>query len=148
MVDKSAEDIATEHITELTQRIGDTGIEPGIIGEVGCSWPLRANERKCLDAAAVASIETGIPISIHPGFHVNAPLQIVEIPTGAGVDSARIVLGHLDVALPHRATGMRLTLADTGCYLPFDLFGALATSSRALWKVLPPITIVWTRSRR
>src|SRR5918999_2248713 len=130
MVDKSAEDIATEHITELTQGIGDTGIKPGIIGEVGCSWPLRANERKCLDAAAVASIETGIPISIHPGLHVNAPLQIVEIPTGAGADPARIILGHLDVALRHRATDMRLKLADTGCYLQFDLFGALATSSR------------------
>ena len=149
MEDKSAEDIATEHITELTQGIGDTGIKPGIIGEVGCSWPLRANERKCLDAAAVASVETGIPISIHPGFHVNAPPPDRRDPDGR---RRRFWAHHPRPPRCRTATPCHRHAPDAGTPRLLPPVRPVRRPSQllpgALWKILPPITIVWTRSRR
>ena len=58
-----------------------TGIKAGIIGEVGCTWPLTDNERKSLAAAAAAQRETGAAILIHPGRHPDAPPEIMDDPT-------------------------------------------------------------------
>ena len=35
----------------------------GVIGEVGCSWPLAASERRSLQAAALAQKETGVGVT-------------------------------------------------------------------------------------
>lgn len=133
---KKVKDIARQYIDEITNGVGDTGIKPGVIGEAGCSWPLTPNERKCLQAAALAQQETGLPISIHPGFNVNAPMEIVDILTAAGVKPDRIILGHMECSCPPKAGDMRLRLADRGCYLQFDSFGA-PRRSFPLWMKIP-----------
>jgi len=46
-------------IKEITMGIGATGIKAGIIGEIGCSWPLTDFERHTLRAAAICQKETG-----------------------------------------------------------------------------------------
>ena len=46
-------------IKEITMGIGNTGIKAGIIGEIGCSWPLTEFERRVLKAAAICQKETG-----------------------------------------------------------------------------------------
>ena len=38
---------------------GGSGVRCGIIGEIGCSWPLGDTERRSLQAAALAQKETG-----------------------------------------------------------------------------------------
>ena len=43
------------------------GIRAGIIGELGCGWPLHENERKVLLAAAAAQQGDGASILVHPG---------------------------------------------------------------------------------
>ena len=67
MDQRSVEDLALEIAADLTEGVDGTGIKAGIIGEVGCSWPLTTNERKSLAAAAMAQRETGAAILIHPG---------------------------------------------------------------------------------
>ena len=98
-----------------------TGVRAGIIGEVGCSWPLHPNERKSLRAAARAQRETGAPISIHPGRDQAAPFEILEILAAAGADPARVVIGHIERT--DFEPGNLVRLARTGCYVELDWFG-------------------------
>ena len=97
---KTVDDIARQYIDEITNGVGDTGIKPGVIGEAGCSWPLTKNERKCLQAAAIAQLETGLPISIQPGFNVDSPMEIINILSATGVKPERIILGHMECSCP------------------------------------------------
>ena len=47
-------------VREVTEGIeGSGGIRCGIIGEMGCSYPLTPDEEKSLKAAALAQKETG-----------------------------------------------------------------------------------------
>ncbi len=113
----------------LTQRIVDdirhgvdgSGIKAGIIGEVGCTWPLTPNERKSLTAAATAQQETGAAILIHPGRHPDAPAEILAALADDGADISRVIMGHLDRTVFD--TERLLSIAASGCYLEWDLFG-------------------------
>jgi len=55
-------------------------VQAGIIGEIGCSWPLHKDERKVLLAAALASKETGAAICVHPGRDETAPAKVSAAP--------------------------------------------------------------------
>lgn len=96
-------------------------VRAGIIGEIGCSWPLHASERKVLRAAAMAQVNTGTAITIHPGRDPAAPHEILDVIEGAGGDSSRTVMGHLDRT--YQRFSDLLGLARRGCYLEFDMFG-------------------------
>ena len=45
---RSEDSLAEEMVNDIRQGVGDTGIQSGIIGEIGCSWPLHEDERKVL----------------------------------------------------------------------------------------------------
>lgn len=121
MDDKSEDQIVDEIVRDVSQGVGDTGVKSGIIGEVGCTWPLADNERKVLRASARAQRITGAPLLIHPGRHNDSPLEIIEILRDAGADISRTIMGHLDRTIEQQDT--LKALADTGCYLEYDLFG-------------------------
>ena len=123
---RSEEEIADRIIEDITAGVGETGIRAGIIGEVGCHWPFTDNLRKVLRASAHAQRETGAPISIHPGIHHDAPGQILEMLVRSGATPDRVIIGHLDL---FDDDGMLDELAETGCLLEFDLFGAEDTSA-------------------
>jgi phosphotriesterase-related protein len=113
--------LAAEMIAELTEGVDGTDVRAGIIGEVGCSWPLTDRERASLTASAVAQQETGAAISVHPGRAAAAPAEIVSVLEAAGADPTRVVIGHLDRT--YDSVEQVLALADRGVYLEFDLFG-------------------------
>ncbi len=121
-MDSRTEDDLVRRIVEDIERGADgTDVRAGVIGEVGCTWPLTDNERKSLRASAVAQQETGASILIHPGRHETAPLEIIEILDEAGADVERVIMGHLDRTIAE--FDALKTLAETGCYLEWDLFG-------------------------
>ena len=60
-------EIAQRIVDEVLVGVGGTGVRAGIIGEIGCTWPLGDGERKVLAAAAAAQRETGAAVLIHPG---------------------------------------------------------------------------------
>lgn len=97
------------------------GIRPGIIGELGCSWPLEAAEERVLAAGAIAQRATGLAMSIHPGRDRAAPAQIVGLLADAGADLSRVVMGHLDRTIQD-LPGL-VELGRSGVVLEFDLFG-------------------------
>ena len=55
MDDLTEDEIYEEIVRDVTTGVGTSGIRSGIIGEVGCSYPLSDNERKVLRASARAS---------------------------------------------------------------------------------------------
>ena len=118
---RTEEDIAREIIRDVADGVGDSGVKAGIIGEIGCTWPLAPNERKSLAAAAIAQQETGAAILIHPGRSPDAPKEILDVLSNAGADRSRVIMGHLDRTL-FEVEGL-LSIASSGCYLEWDLFG-------------------------
>ncbi len=125
IVDKSEDEIVEEIVSDITEGVGDTGIRSGVIGEVGCSWPLEENERKSLRAAARAQRLTGAPLLIHPGRNPQAPLEIMEIVRESGGDPTRTIMSHVDRTIFDNDTLDKL--AETGCFIEFDLFGSETT---------------------
>ena len=118
---RSVEDVAAEMIRELTVGIDHTGVRAGFVGEMGCFWPLRDDERKALRGAALAALQTGAAVMVHPGRHPEAPAEILSVLTEAGMATDKIIIAHMErTILEYEAV---LEIADTGCYLEYDLFG-------------------------
>ena len=121
MDERTMEDLAREIIGDIDEGVEGSGVRAGIIGEIGCTWPLAPNERKSLSAAAIAQRETGAAITIHPGRHPDAPLEILELLANGGADISRVIMGHLDRTVFE--FDALLSIAASGCFLEWDLFG-------------------------
>ena len=118
---KTEREIADEIVKDLKVGVGPDRVPAGIIGEIGCQWPLADREKKSLRASAMAQAETGAPLTIHPGRHEDAPMEIIKILTEAGADPERIIICHIDRTPFTLET--RLKIADAGAVLEYDLFG-------------------------
>ena len=118
---KSEQEITDEIVRDITVGVGNTGVRAGIIGEIGCSWPLDPREKKSLKAAAEAQKITGAHLNVHPGQGEEAAFEIVELLKDWGADLNRTTIDHIDRAV--RDPQNRLKLAETGVYLEWDLFG-------------------------
>ena len=119
--DMTMDEMAAVMINEVRVGVAGTNVRCGIIGELGCSWPLTDVERKVLCAGAKAQRETGAPLLIHPGRDEEAPFEIIDILREAGADISRTVMSHLDRTLLSDDSILRF--AKTGCGLEYDLFG-------------------------
>ena len=121
MGSRTEDEIKEMIVGDLADGVDDTGIRAGLIGEIGCSWPLTDNERKVLRAAGRAQAATGAPLLIHPGRDETAPLEIVEVLDEVGADLTHTIVGHLDRTVFEKST--LKSLAESGVYLEWDLFG-------------------------
>lgn len=117
----SVEQLANRFTAEIEVGVDGSDARCGLIGEIGCSWPLEAVEENALKAAAQAQRATGAGISVHPGRDPEAPFQIVEILERAGADLSRTAICHMDRTYPD---GSRVAeLARTGVMVEWDFFG-------------------------
>lgn len=121
METRTEEDIAEEIISDIRHGVNRTGIRAGLIGEIGCSWPLEDLEKKVLRAAGKAQRETGAPLVVHPGRAERAPLEIVDILDDIGADLTHTVISHIGRTV--FSPDNRYRLAERGCYLAYDLWG-------------------------
>jgi len=142
MESRTVESIAQEFTRDITVGVGDTGIKAGIIGELGCSWPLDKGEEKVLRAAGIAQQETGAAINIHPGGHPDAPFAYAKILEEVGADTNRVVLSHTERGFPISARSERARLAEKGCYLEFDQFGFDAQWPLSTGTLDPPNDVI------
>lgn len=118
----SREDIAEELISEIADGFGDTGIRPGVIGEIGTSQPVEPDEWKVLDAACIAQRETGLPLFVHVAFGATggtAP-EVVEHVLDAGVIPDRLNVCHMDGRMDLE---YQKRVAEYGVFISFDTFG-------------------------
>lgn len=123
----SSDDVAARIVREVREGVDGTGIRAGLMGEVGCSWPMTDAEVKVLRGAALAQAELGCALSIHPGRHPDAPLEILGVLREAGADLGRVVMGHVE-RTAFRQDVLR-PIADTGCFVEYDLFGTEVTAT-------------------
>uniref|UniRef100_A0A8C7A522 N-acetyltaurine hydrolase n=1 Tax=Neovison vison TaxID=452646 RepID=A0A8C7A522_NEOVI len=92
----SVEQLTDVLVNEILHGADGTSIKCGVIGEIGCSWPLAESERKVLQATAHAQAQLGCPVIIHPGRNASAPFQIIRVLQEASVDISKTVMSHID----------------------------------------------------
>ncbi|HEV8534612.1 MAG TPA: hypothetical protein VGR87_02680 [Candidatus Limnocylindria bacterium] len=121
-------DLAAELLREIREGVGDTGIRPGVIGEIGCekSWVSPVEER-VHRAAARAQRETGLGLVTHSRLSEVA-LEQLTIFEDEGADLSRVVIGHCD---SHPYLDYYLRILDRGAWLSFDNIGSATTLGHA-----------------
>jgi phosphotriesterase-related protein len=125
------EKIAEQIIQELTEGVKDTGIRPGLIGEVGISDLENGEEQKMLRAASIAQRETGAPLYIHPPIFEKQALQILEVVEEEGANPAKVVLCHCDPTLDDHE--YHDCIAKRGAFIEFDQFGIEFVATEGLF---------------
>jgi phosphotriesterase-related protein len=117
---RSVDDLARQIVAEFEHGIGESGVRPGIIGEIGTDKPwVSALEERVHRAAARASLATGMAITTH-GVQSAVGLDQLRIFTEEGVDPGRVVIGHAD---SHLDLDFYLAVLDAGANLEFDFIG-------------------------
>ena len=120
MAEWTPEEIAAEIVRDLVHGIGETGVNAGVIGEIGTGDPIHPGEVKSLRAAGLAHEQTGAPLQIHTYPWGQTGLEILNMLDDYSVDPARVVICHTDVAPDLHY--MRLLL-ERGAIVEFDDFG-------------------------
>lgn len=117
----SAEDIAAELIAEHRDGVGPDGVPIGLIGEIGVSADFTPAERRSLRGAALAAVETGLPLMIHlPGWERLAH-DVLDLVEAAGQPAERVILCHMNPSWNDGA--YQRALADRGAFLEYDMIG-------------------------
>ena len=117
----SDDELVERLLIEIRDGIDDTGIRPGILGEIGTSDPVAPAERRVLRAAAAAASASGLAVSVHVHPWGREGPAVLDELTLAGADPTRVILGHMTTAID-RPDDLR-RMADRGATLGFDLFG-------------------------
>jgi phosphotriesterase-related protein len=117
---RSVDDLAAELVREARDGAGETGVRPGIIGEIGTDKPwVSAMEERVHRAAARASRETGLAITTHA---VMSPVGLAQLRIfeEEGVDPSRVIIGHSD---SYPVLDHYLAILERGANLEFDFLG-------------------------
>lgn len=126
---RPVDDLAAQIIDEFENGVGQTGIRPGIIGEIGTDKPwVSALEERVHRAAARASKATGMAITTH-GVQSAVGLAQLKIFSDEGVDPGRVVIGHAD---SHHDLDFYLEVLAAGANLQFDFLGHRFATEEAL----------------
>jgi len=117
---RSTDDLADELIREATEGVGESGVRPGIIGEIGTDKPwVSPSEERVHRAAARASRETGLAITTHAVLS-DVGLAQLRIFEEEGADPARVVIGHAD---SYPVLDHYLAIIERGANIEFDFLG-------------------------
>ncbi|ESP05143.1 hypothetical protein LOTGIDRAFT_103064, partial [Lottia gigantea] len=106
---------------DIIEGVRETGIKCGVIGEVGCTWPLSEFEKRSVQASAIMQQELGAPVIFHPGRNQEAPFETLQVFLEAGGKTDKAVMSHLDRTFLDESR--LLEFANTGIYCEYDLFG-------------------------
>jgi phosphotriesterase-related protein len=117
---RSVDSLADQIVAEVTDGVGDSGVRPGIIGEIGTDKPwVSAQEERVHRAAARAARRTGLAITTH-GVLSPVGLDQLRILEEEGADPTRVVIGHAD---SYPVLGHHLAIVERGASVEFDFLG-------------------------
>ena len=117
---RSADDLAEELVAEIESGVGDSGVRPGIIGEIGTDKPLVSPaEERVHRAAARAGRRTGLAITTHAVMS-DVGLAQLRIFEEEGADPARVVIGHAD---SYPVLDHYMAHIERGASIEFDFLG-------------------------
>ena len=118
-VGRGVEAMSELFIHELTVGVGATGIKAGIIKVATGEGQITPYEYEVLEAAALAAVETGAPITTHTDQGTMGEEQQAFL-LGKGVPPHKIIIGHSCGSDDH---AYHMNILDRGSYLGFDRFG-------------------------
>ena len=116
----SVEALAEQLICEIRNGVDDSGIKPGIIGEIGTGKEILPGEWKALEAAAIAQKASGLAIQVHIFPWSSNGVAVSEFLMKKGVDPRRIVICHSDVSPDYDYISALLRM---GVWVQLDNFG-------------------------
>lgn len=119
---RTAEDLASEMVRDITEGIGGTGIRAGIIGEIGLSPEPDEVEVRVHRAAAIAHKETGAAIVIHHCSSGPFVRRLLDFLAGREVDLSRVIISHVDCGSDFNWDYLHSILKAGAC-ASFDNFG-------------------------
>ncbi|GGC02825.1 phosphotriesterase [Novosphingobium endophyticum] len=111
--------VADMFINEIRNGVGPERIRCGIIKVASSASAITDYEAEILAAAAIASNETGCPITTHSDDGLLGREQQAAL-LGHGVPPNRIVIGHSCNTADH---GYHRAVVEAGSYIGFDRFG-------------------------
>jgi phosphotriesterase-related protein len=117
---RSVESLADELVREAIDGVGETGVRPGILGEIGTDKPwVSALEERVHRAVARAARRTGLAITTHA---VLSPVGLDQLAIfeSEGADPTRVVIGHAD-SYPH--LDYYLAIIERGASVECDFLG-------------------------
>jgi phosphotriesterase-related protein len=118
---KTVEQVADGIITECRDGVAESGIRPGIIGEVGTNIPITQSEQKSLVGAATAALVTGRSLSVHLHPWGKEGLAALTHIARSGLSADRVILGHVTTSASDES--YLRSMMDAGATIAFDLFG-------------------------
>jgi phosphotriesterase-related protein len=140
--DQPLEGLAAEIIDEARDGVGDTGIRPGIIGEIGTGAPMTDAEERVLRAMAWAQSETGLTLTVHVHPWGRGGHRVMDVLEAEGGSAERLILNHcfVDLDQPDYIDALLARGATCG----YDMFGF----DHALFRVgrYPPASTVQASS--
>jgi phosphotriesterase-related protein len=121
---RSVDDLADELVREAMDGVGETGVRPGILGEIGTDKPwVSALEERVHRAVARAARRTGLAITTH-GVMSDVGLAQLRIFEEEGADPSRVVIGHAD---SYPSLDHYLAIIGRGASVEFDFLGMAFT---------------------
>ena len=117
---RSVDSLADEIVREATEGVGETGVRPGIIGEIGTDKPwISPREERVHRAAARAARRTGLAITTH-AIQSTVGLDQLDVFEAEGADLSRVVIGHAD---SNPSPDYHRAIVERGASIEFDFLG-------------------------
>lgn len=119
--EKTSRELAEDLVREIECGVGETGIRPGIIGEIGTGTKaILPAEERVFRAAALAQQQTGLAITTHTTRWGTLAMEQIAMLEEFGADLSKVVIGHLGDRIGIRHL---LPIAERGVYVEVDNIG-------------------------
>lgn len=112
----SADQLADQWTSEITEEIEDTNVKAGFIKIAVNPGRIAPIQEKIVKAAARCSLSTGAAIACHTASGV-AALHLLEILEEEGTDPERLIVVHSDA---EEDTEYHLKIASSGAWVEYD----------------------------
>lgn len=107
-------------ITEIKEGIGETGIKPGVIGEIGSSLnEFKPIETELFHGAIEAAKTTKLPLSTHTTLGTCA-LEQIDLFQKEGLFLEKVIIGHQDLNTNDEVV---LEVLNSGAFAAMDTIG-------------------------
>lgn len=114
----STAELAAVLMREITEGVGESGIRPGFIGEIGTErGHITPHQERVFRAAGRAHTETGVPILTHTTHWGELAIEQLDLLAEEGVDPGAVIVSHLG---DRKGVEHMLPIADRGAWINID----------------------------
>ncbi|KRA24811.1 hypothetical protein ASD65_10545 [Microbacterium sp. Root61] len=110
--------LAAMLVREITDGVGDSGVRPGFIGEIGTErGHITPAVERVFRAAGRAHAETGVPILTHTTHWGELALDQLDLLAEEGVEPGAVIVSHLG---DRKGVEHMLPIVDRGAWVNID----------------------------